>query len=255
MIPDRFARLPCLLLALTLTACTERSAERPPPAAATAAASAAQPPVAARREHPVTAPHGAVRMDEYHWLRDDSRESPEVLAYLEAENAYTDTVMAPLEPLRARLYDELVGRVKQDDASVPFRWKGYWYYSRFEQGREYPIHARRKGGMDAPEEILLDLNALAEGHDFYSVGNYKVSLDGRWLVFAEDTLGRLQYTLRFRDLETGEFLPDALAGSSGDVVWAADNASVFYIENDPVTLRTLRVKRYTLGAGKPASRR
>ena len=247
------ARTLLLWLPLALaTACTDRT---PPAPAETAsapapAAVAATPPVAATREHSVAAPHGAVRMDEYYWLRDDSRENPDVLAYLNAENAYTDAVMAPLEPLRARLYDELVGRVKQDDASVPYRWKGYWYYTRFEEGREYPIHARRKGEMDAPEEILLDVNALAEGHGYYGIGSWEVSPDGRLLAYAEDTVGRRQFTLRFKNLETGELLPDAIERMSANLVWAADSATVFFVENDPVTLRTVRVLRHTLGSGK-----
>ena len=122
----------------------------------------ATPPAAERRPHEVTAPHGATRQDEYYWLRDDERADPDMLAYLEAENDYTDAVMAPLDDSKAALYEEIVGRIKQDDSSVPYKYKDYWYYTRFEEGREYPIYARREGNMDAPEEIMLDVNELAE---------------------------------------------------------------------------------------------
>jgi len=240
-----------LLLPLTLAACAERSADAPTTSpAATTAEAAASPPVADRRDHAVTAPHGAVRNDEYYWMRDDSREDPDVLAYLTAENAYTDAVMAPLAPLRDRLYDELVGRIQQDDSTVPYRQRGYWYYTRFEEGREYPIHARRKGDMEAPEEILLDLNALSEGHGYYSVGSWNVSPDNRLLAYAEDTVGRRQFSLRFKNLETGELLPDTIENMSSNLVWAADSRTVFFVENDPVTLLTKRVLRHTLGSGE-----
>jgi oligopeptidase B len=235
----------CSLVALALlaTACAERSPQTADPGGATAIA-----PVAEQREHRVLAPHGAERRDEYYWMRDDRREDPQVLAYLNAENAYTDAVMTPLQPLVARLYDELVGRVQQEDASVPYRRHGYWYYTRFEQGREYPIHARRHGDMQADEEILLDLNALAEGHGYYNIGGWRVSPDNRLLAYAEDTVGRRQFTIRFKDLETGQLLPDTIGPMSGNLVWAADSRTVFFIENDPVTLLTKRVLRHTVGA-------
>ena len=121
------------------------------------------PPDVAKKPHEVKAPFGATRNDEYYWLRDDNRKNPEMLAYLKAENAYADAVMAPLKPLQDKLYDEIVGRIKQDDSSVPYRERGYWYYTRFETGQDYPIHARRKGSMDGAEEVLLDVNAMAEG--------------------------------------------------------------------------------------------
>jgi oligopeptidase B len=240
-----------ILLPLLLAACAERAAEAPAPAAvASAAATTATPPVAERRDHSVAAPHGAVRNDEYYWLRDDSRENPEMLAYLNAENAYTDAVMAPLAGLKDRLYQEMLGRIQQDDSTVPYRRKGYWYYTRYEEGREHPIHARRQGDMDAPEEILLDVNALAEGHGYYSIGSWSVSPDNRLLAYAEDTVGRRQFTLRFKDLKTGELLPDAIERMSANLVWAADSRTVFFVENDPVTLLTKRVLRHRLGSGE-----
>ncbi len=209
-----------------------------------------EPPVAETREYQVEAPHGASRADEYYWLRDDTRENPEMLAYLNAENAYADAVLAPLEGLRDALYAELVGRLKQDDATVPSRYKDYWYYTRYEEGKEYPIHARRKGTMDAAEEILLDVNALAEGHGYYNVGNHKVSPNQQLLAYFEDTVGRRQYTLRVKDLETGELLPTEVRGLSPSVAWVGDD-KLFYTQNDPETLLTNRIFMHHVDGGAP----
>jgi len=224
------------------------------------------PPDAARKPHVVRTPFGAERQDEYYWLRDDERRDPAVIAYLEAENAYADAVMARLRPLQDRLYDEFVGRIRQDDSSVPFRERGWWYYARYEAGKDYPIHARRRDepGLDAlavqalvdagapGEQVLLDVNAMAAGRDYFSVGVYEVSPDNRMLAWAEDDVGRRQYTIRFRDLETGEVLPDRIAGVSPDLVWADDNRTLFYIENDPETLLTVRVRKHVLGTDPAA---
>ena len=220
------------------------------------------PPDAEKRPHVVKAPHGATRNDEYYWLRDDKRTNPDVLAYLNAENAYVDTVMAPLKPLQEALYEEIVGRIKQDDSSVPYRDRGYWYYSRFETGKDYPVHARRKDapGMDAlsvqaanargdfaGEQVLLDVNALAAGKGYYSVGDWEVTQDNATLAYADDTNGRRQYTIRFKDIATGKVYPDAITGVSANLVWADDNRTLFYVENDPETLLTVRVKKHVLG--------
>ncbi|MBB5674801.1 S9 family peptidase [Xanthomonas arboricola] len=205
------------------------------------------PPDVAKRPHVVKAPFGATRSDDYYWLRDDKREDKAMLAYLNAENAYTDTVMAPLKPLEDALYTEIVGRIKQDDASVPYRERGYWYYTRFEAGKDYPIQARRKGSMDAPEQILLDVNQMAQGKGYFSVGDAEVSQDNRILAWADDAVGRRQYTIRFKNLDTGEIYPDTVEGVSANVVWADDNKTLFYVENDPETLLTVRVKKHVLG--------
>ena len=207
----------------------------------------ATPPVADERPHEVTAPHGATRQDEFYWLRDDERADPDMLAYLEAENDYADAVMAPLADSRAALYEELVGRIKQDDSSVPYKYKDYWYYTRFEEGQEYPIYARRRGNMDAPEEVMLDVNRLAEGHDFYQVGNWEVSSDQTLLAYVEDTVGRRQYTLRVRDLGGDETLSVQIPGVSTSLAWAADNRTLFYVVNDAETLLTRWVKTHALG--------
>jgi oligopeptidase B len=217
----------------------------------TQAADLPLPPDVAKKTHEVKAPFGATRDDEYYWLRDDTRKNPEMLAYLKAENAYADTLMAPLKPLQDKLYDEIVGRIKQDDSSVPYRERGYWYYTRFETGQDYPIHARRKGSMDGVEEVLLDVNAMAKGHDYFSVGDYEVSQDNNLLAWAQDDVGRRQYTIRFRNLATGETYADTITGVSPNVVWADDNRTLFYVENDPETLLTVRVKKHVLGT--PAS--
>ncbi|WP_166212981.1 S9 family peptidase [Cognatiluteimonas telluris] len=217
----------------------------------TAHAAPPTPPDVAKHAHEVRAPFGATRNDEYYWLRDDSRENPAMLAYLNAENAYADTLLAPLKPLQDALYDEIVGRIQQDDSSVPYRERGWWYYARYATGLDYPIHARRQGSMDAPEQVLLDVNAMAAGKDYFSIGDYAISQDNRLLAWAEDAVGRRQYTVRFRDLDSGQTLPDTITGVSPNLVWADDNRTLFYVENDPETLLTVRVKKHVLGT--PAS--
>jgi len=206
------------------------------------------PPDVEARAHVVRAPFGATREDEYYWLRDDSRSDPEMLAYLGAENAYTDAAMAALQPLQERLYDEIVGRIQQDDSSVPYRERGYWYYTRFETGQDYPIHARRRGSMEAAEEILLDVNAMAAGKDYFSVGDYAISQDNTQLAWAEDAVGRRQYTIRFRDLVTGVEYGERIEGVAANLVWADDNRTLFYVEKDPETLLTVRVRKHVLGS-------
>ncbi|MGO4221151.1 S9 family peptidase [Lysobacter sp. TAF61] len=218
----------------------------------TIAATAATPPDATRKPHVVKAPFGAQRDDEYYWLRDDKRKNPEMLAYLNAENAYADTLMAPLKPLENKLYEEIVSRIKQDDSSVPYHERGFYYYSRFETGQDYPIHARRSGSMDAPEQVLLDVNAMAKDKDYFSVGDWEVSQDNQILAWADDAVGRRQYTIRFKNLATGEAYADEIPGVSPNIVWADDNRTLFYVENDPETLLTVRVKKHVLGT--PASK-
>lgn len=202
----------------------------------------------AKRRFEIAAPHGATRVDEYYWLRDDAREDADMLAHLAAENTYADAALAPLAPLKERLYTELVGRIRQDDSSVPFRDKDYWYYARYETGQEYPIHARRRGDMSAPEEILLDGNALAAGHDFFQIANFEISPNQQRLVWLEDSVGRRQYTLKIRDLASGKTAAVAIPGLAGSLAWSADSETVFYVENDPDTLLSRRVKAHRLGS-------
>ena len=194
----------------------------------------------------IVSPHGS-RTDEYYWLRDDTRSDPKVLAYLEAENAWREAGLAHLAPLTERLYQEFLGRIRQEDASVPYRKRGHWYYSRFEAGDEYSVHARRVGAIDAPEQVLLDQRERALGHEFYDLGGFDISRDERLLAWTEDTVGRREYTLRFRDLVTGLVLGDTITGVESQVVWTGDHRSVLYIEKDPRTLLGVRVRRHGLG--------
>ncbi|NBW88775.1 MAG: S9 family peptidase [Gammaproteobacteria bacterium] len=209
-------------------------------------AKAPQPPLAPQKPHAVPSPFGS-REDPWYWLRDDTRKDPSMLAYLEAENAYTRKVLEPLAPLQKKLYEEIVGRLKQDDASVPAKHRGYWYYTRFETGKQYPIYARRKGELDAAEEILIDGNARAAGKSFYQLAALEVSDDGRWLAFAEDTVGRRQYTVHIKDLQTGEVLADTLQNVEAALAWAADDATLLYIRKDPTTLLGNKVYRHRRG--------
>jgi oligopeptidase B len=204
------------------------------------------PPIAAKRPYQVPSPNGA-REDDYYWLRDDTRQSTEVLDYLNKENAYRDAMMASTQSLQRKLYDELVGRLKPDDASVPVHEHGYWYYTRFEPGLDYPLYARRKGSMTAAEEVMLDGNAMARGHEYFQIGSTAISPNGKLLAYTEDDVGRRQYILRIKNLESGTVLPDAVANAEPAFVWAADNATLLYVEKDPVTLLSVRVRKHKLG--------
>ncbi|TLY51775.1 MAG: S9 family peptidase [Gammaproteobacteria bacterium] len=206
-----------------------------------------QPPVAAIHAHPISAP-GGMRVDNYYWLRDDTRSKPEVLDYLKAENAYYAQMTAHTQGLQETLFKEITGRLAPDDATVPAKYRHCRYQSRFVAGAEYALHVRRCGRVDAPEEVLLDGPALAQGHDFYAIGAHAIAPNEQMLAWADDTAGRLQYTIRFKDLASGKVLPDALKGTAGSMAWADDNRTLFYVENDPVTLLTVRVKKHTLGS-------
>ena len=220
-------------------------------AAAVSAPAAPTPPRAEQRPFMVTSPFGA-RPDPWYWLRDDKRADKDMLAYLEAENAYLGAVMAPHRALEEKLYGEIVGRIKQDDASVPQRQHGYWYYTRYEPGKEYPVYARKRGTLDAPEEIILDGNERAKGHDFYSVANLEVSPDGRWAAIAEDTVGRRQYTIRIRDMQTGAWLPTSIENAEASLAWADDDTTLLYIRKDPQTLLGDKVYRHRRGTDPSA---
>lgn len=243
-----------LLLTALLGACAP-APERPE--AATAAATppdtskaltlpAQLPPLAAKHEYSVPGPRGG-RADPYFWLRDDTRSKPEVLDHLKAEHAYFTASFTELRPLQQRLFEEMRARIKEDDASVPTLEDGYWYYTRFETGKQYPIHARRRGSMDAPEQVMLDGNARAAGHSYYQAANVTVSEDGRIMAVAEDFVGRREYTIRFMNLDTGAWLADEISDVSGDLVFADDNRTVFVVEKDKTTLLPFRVKRHVLG--------
>lgn len=205
-----------------------------------------QEPRAEKRPHELTM-HGETRVDEYYWLRDDSRTDPQMLAYLEAENAYFDKVMAPTKELQDALYDEMVGRLDPDESSVPYEKDGWWYYYRYEPGNDYAIYARRKGNMEAEEEVLLDGNARADGHDFYNLGNLEMSDDHRYAAIAEDTLSRRIYEIRILDTQTGEYLPDLIGNASNSLAWSADGNYLFYLDKHPETLLAYRVMRHEVG--------
>jgi len=205
-----------------------------------------QPPVAARRPHDVVSPFGT-RNDPYYWLRDDTRKDKDVLAYLAAENEYTRAVLAPAKPLEDALFGEFRARIKEDDSSVPVLDDGYWYYTRFETGKQYPIFARKKGTLQAPEQVMLDGNELAKGHEFFAVAGRAVSRNGRYLAYAEDTVGRRQNTLHIKDLQTGTVLSDTADNITGALEWANDNKTVFYVGKDASTLREDRVFRHVIG--------
>ncbi|MCT6699912.1 S9 family peptidase [Rheinheimera sp. 4Y26] len=202
-------------------------------------------PVAAQKPYVVKSPNGD-RVDPYYWLRDDKRQAPEVLSYLNAENKYYQDYAAKYAELNKQLSAEIIGRVKQDDSAVPAIKGDYSYYSRFETGKQYPIYARKPKAGGA-EQIMLDVNKMAEGKDFYQVSNYQVSPNQQLLAYAEDTTGRRNYTLKIRDLRTGQDLPDTLTGMDASLAWSADSQSLFYIEKDKQTLLGNKVKRHQLG--------
>jgi oligopeptidase B len=204
----------------------------------------------ARRIHTETLLHGTTLVDDYAWLRE--KQDPAVTAYLEAENAYAESVMAPLAGLREQLYQEMLSHVKQTDVSVPYRDGAWWYYTRTEEGRQYAIHCRRAGtdsamSDDSPEEVVLDGNRLAEGHAFFALGASDITDDGRWLAYTTDTTGFRQYTLHIKDLATGETLAGEVE-RVGSIVWAADHQTLFYTVEDEEQKRQFQFWHHTRGA-------
>jgi oligopeptidase B len=188
--------------------------------------------------------HGDVRVDYFYWLREKS--NPDVISYLQAENAYTEAVMKPAEALQKTIYEEILARTKQTDLSVPYRLGDYWYYTRTEEGKQYPIYCRKRGSMEGKEEIVLELNELARGHKFLGLGLYQVSDDGNLLAYSLDTTGFRQYQLSIKDLRTGAVLPDSI-GQVNSAVWAADNKTLFYVKEDNAK-RPYRLFRHVLGS-------
>jgi oligopeptidase B len=203
----------------------------------------AEPPVAEIIPKELTI-HGDTRVDNYYWL--NQRENPKVIEYLEAENAYKDAVMKHTEPLQEKLFNEIIGRIKKTDISVPYKDNGYYYYSRYEEGGEYPIYCRKKGSLEAEEEILLNVNEMAKGYDYYSVAGHSVSTNNKLIAFGVDTVSRRKYTIYFKDLTTGELLPDKIPVTSGRATWANDNKTVFYAAKDETTLRSYKIMRHVL---------
>ncbi|WP_461100453.1 S9 family peptidase [Spirosoma koreense] len=191
--------------------------------------------------------NGHKRIDNYYYLNE--RENPEVINYLKAENAYLDQVLAPVKDLQAKLFEEMKGRIKQQDESVPYKEGEYYYYSRYITGGEYPIYCRRKGSMQGNEEVMFDGNVMAKGHNYYQLGGYEISDNEELAIFAEDTVSRRLYTLRIKNLKTGKIYPEAIQNTeAGSFAWATDNKTLFYIKKDPQTLLGYQVYRHTLGA-------
>jgi oligopeptidase B len=202
------------------------------------------PPIAAIKPHQLTSPFGT-RTDNYYWLNEP--ENQEVLDYLNAENAYFEEQMAPAKGLQEKLFQEIKGRIKEQDESVPYRHNGYYYYTRYEEGGEYPIYCRKQGSLSAPEEVLLNANEMGQGESYFDIGDFEVSDDNQLLAYSTDTVSRRLYTLRFRNLQTGQLYPEEIPNTSGETVWAADNQTVFYTRKDVETLLPFQVYRHTLG--------
>lgn len=204
----------------------------------------ATPPLA-KKQPKVLEQHGDRRIDDYYWLRD--RNNPEVIAYLEAENAYTEAMMQHTEALQTTLYEEMLGRIQETDLSVPYRKDDYYYYSRTEEGKDYPIFCRKQGSLDAPEEILLDENQLAEGHEYFSLGTFQVSPNHQLLAYSVDTTGAEKYTLCFLDLNTNQLDPESIAETYYGFAWGNDNRTVFYTKVDAAH-RPFQLWRHELGS-------
>ncbi len=202
-------------------------------------------PIAEKIEKELTI-HGHTRIDPYYWLRD--RENPKVIEYLEAENKYKDEMLQDTEKFQEKLFDEIVGRIKKDDSSVPFRDNGYYYYTRFEKDKEYPIHCRKKGSMVAEEEILLEVNEMAEGHDYFAIGGKSISPNNKLMIYGVDTVGRREYSLYIKNLETGELYPESISMTVGYGTWANDNKTIFYTHKDEMTLRSDKIFKHSLGS-------
>jgi oligopeptidase B len=190
--------------------------------------------------------HNEVRIDNYYWLND--RENPEVIDYLNQENAYYDAMTAHTKDFQKSLFEEMKGRIKEDDQSVPYLYNGYYYITRYEKGQDYPIYSRKKGSLEAKEEILFDCNVLAKGHTFFQLGGLSVSPDNRFASFGIDIVGRRIYTIQIKNLETNEILSDMIENATGGSVWANDNQTLFYTRQDKVTLRANQIFKHKLGS-------
>jgi len=188
--------------------------------------------------------HGDIRTDNYHWLND--RENPEVIDYLKQENAYYEKSTVHTKPFQKKLFAEMKARIKEDDESVPYFYNGYFYITRFEKSKGYPIYSRKKGSLSAKEEILFNCNELAKGHSYFDLGGFSVSTDNNLAAFSTDLVGRRKYTAYIKNLVTDELLPSSIENTTGNSVWANDNRSVFYTRQDDVTLRADKVYRHTI---------
>ncbi|MBN2485955.1 MAG: S9 family peptidase [Bacteroidales bacterium] len=204
-----------------------------------------KPPIANKIPRELTL-HGHTRTDNYYWL--NQRGTPEVESYLDAENQYTVFALSDVAGLKEKLYQEITGRIKQTDMSVPYKENGYFYYTRYEEGSEYPVFCRKKHTLEAPEEIVLNVNEMARGHKFFNVSGYTVSPDNKMAAYGVDTRGNRIYTIFFKNLETGEILPGTIKNTSGGATWAADSKTVFFTLKEKKTLRSYQVHRYIVGS-------
>lgn len=190
--------------------------------------------------------HGHVRTDNYFWLND--RENPEVINYLNKENDYYQQETAHTKDFQQTLFEEMKSRIKEDDESVPYFYNGYFYITRFEKGKDYPIHSRKKGSLEAKEEIMFDCNAMAVGHSYFNLAGLSVSEDNQWIAFGVDTVSRRQYTIQIKNLQTGEILPVKIENTTGGATWASDNQTLFYTRKDAITLRSDKIFKHKLGS-------
>jgi oligopeptidase B len=204
-----------------------------------------QPPIAKIIPHELEK-HGHVRIDNYYWLND--RENPEVIDYLNKENDYYNQSTAHTKDFQKDLFEEMKARIKEDDSSVPYFYNGYYYITRFEKGKDYPIHSRKKGSLDAKEEIMFDCNEMAKGHSYFNLNGISISEDNQWVSFGIDTVSRRQYTIKIKNLETNEILPLKIENTTGGATWASDNKTLFYSRKDEVTLRPDRIYKHKLGS-------
>ncbi|MEN3326559.1 MAG: oligopeptidase, partial [Acidobacteriota bacterium] len=205
-----------------------------------------KPPMAEKKSK-TTNIHGETLVDDYFWLREKA--NPAVLTHLKAEDSYTEELMKPTAALQEKLYNEMLGHIKQTDVSVPYRWGNYFYYTRTEEGKQYPIFCRKRGSIDAPEEVVIDQNELAKGQKFMSIGMFAPSDDGNLLAYSTDNTGYRQYTLQIKDLRSGQLLPEHVERVN-NLAWAADNKTVFYVTEDAVTKRSDKFFRHVLGTDK-----
>ena len=189
--------------------------------------------------------HGDVRIDDYFWM--NQREDPEVISYLNAENEYNDAMTAHTKEFQKELYEEMKGRIKEDDESVPYKLNGYWYITRFEKGFDYPIYSRKKDSLEAEEQIMFNVNDMAKDFEYYSLGGLNVSPDNKLVAFGTDTVSRRQYTIRIKNLETGEIYSENIENTTGGSTWANDNKTLYYTKKDPQTLRSFRIFKHILG--------
>lgn len=237
------SRLLCLLLLYVLCVIPNSSKVV---AQSNGGAGAPQPPMAEKKPK-TTNIHGVTLVDDYFWLREKT--NPAVMSHLKAEDAYTETVLKPTAPLQEKLYNEMLSHIKQTDENVPYRYGNYFYYTRTVEGKQYPIFCRKKGSTEAPEEILIDVNELAKGQPFMSIGDFVPSDDGNLLAYSTDNTGYRQYLLQVKDLRTGQLLPERMERVTS-VVWANDNKTLFYVTEDAVTKRSDKFFRHVLGSEK-----